>query len=815
VLGTKFLWNDEDDITRPSTPTFPSSAAVFSGHGIHQYWKLTEPLLDLETIETLNRIIEADLPNSDACHNANRLMRVPGTINPGDPNKDETPVRTKLLRRSPGIVYEVRDFLTLAALTEDIRDIIRTGDYDSAKYASRSERDWAVITALVKAQASDRLITLLYDHADVGDKYKEHTKPVHYLATTIAKVRQQTGIADAAIYTPNSEPSAMGGVPAGDDAAKSASDPTDAAALVKTGKPGGTAPPKKRGRDATIIVEREDGYYLVTALEKRLSTFTLDPQVLLEGLDVPDAMVCDVHAGGRVWKGVAFPRTAFTSVAQMDKHCNSAAWQWLGTDAELRMMLPYLLAKHSKAARPHVSATPMLGYHVIGGEPMFLGDGEVLLRNASYQGTSGPLAWIPSQKSHPKMRLTATVDQVVTARSTVVGGGATKQSPPSTLLQLNEQSVIWPLLGWFAAASVKPWLESLDYRFPLLNVTGTKESGKTTLLKLLMRLWGQLEPQAYDSMGTPFVRLALLGSSNAIPIYFNEFRYSSDGGGKKAESFMHDLRMLYDSGSSPRGRADRTTEDFPLSAPTIVDGEDPLSDPALRDRMIAVRMNPKIVEEGTAAHAAYGRFYAAIKGMEQAFGAGYIQWALAAVASGKARELLDAAQKEMFERFPTKLGDRTRSNYILALFGTKMFSEYAAIDCPDAEVMRASMSEITNLASGRARTVVDDFTEAIVNGVKQYGMPGFACMYDRETKQLWFQLATAHEWWTRRQKTLGKTALERNSIRAQLREAPYFAGDGNVHNTFMYAISLQGAVDAGLDIPTDLSVQKIAVEVIS
>jgi hypothetical protein len=54
--------------------------AVFSGHGIHAYWRLTEPLKPAEWAGLQSRLI-ATLESDPACKNPERLMRLPGFLN--------------------------------------------------------------------------------------------------------------------------------------------------------------------------------------------------------------------------------------------------------------------------------------------------------------------------------------------------------------------------------------------------------------------------------------------------------------------------------------------------------------------------------------------------------------------------------------------------------------------------------------------------------------------------------------------------------------------------------------------------------------
>jgi hypothetical protein len=58
----------------------PPSLIVFSGGGYQAFWKFAEPTTDLDRVERINRQLAADL-GGDNCHNIDRVMRLPGTIN--------------------------------------------------------------------------------------------------------------------------------------------------------------------------------------------------------------------------------------------------------------------------------------------------------------------------------------------------------------------------------------------------------------------------------------------------------------------------------------------------------------------------------------------------------------------------------------------------------------------------------------------------------------------------------------------------------------------------------------------------------------
>ena len=82
------------------------TAWVSSGKGIHAYWRLTEPMKDLEEWRGRQRGL-IRLLDSDACiHNPNRLMRVPGLRNRNHPDSP----RCSLIDADPARTYDLAEF---------------------------------------------------------------------------------------------------------------------------------------------------------------------------------------------------------------------------------------------------------------------------------------------------------------------------------------------------------------------------------------------------------------------------------------------------------------------------------------------------------------------------------------------------------------------------------------------------------------------------------------------------------------------------------------------------------------------------------
>ena len=723
VLGSIALWIDVDDTVKPQC-TLPPTAMVFSGHGWHCYWLLDVPVLGVENLEALNKAMVADVSTADnACWNANRVLRVPGTLN----RKKEPYVNTRLDYVRPDRRYTQVDIAVVTKLDSKTRHKIRTGD--SRGYRSRSERDWAIVSALVANGADDDLIMRLFRDQPCGDKSKENE---HYLPQTIEQVRAK-GPSVAAIEA------------------------------------------------ASALLEEPDGYYVTSKRgRKRVSTFTITPTILLDGSKFAseDAIVGNVHANDYTWKGVTFSRTAFTSVSKFDKEAPVAAWQFLGHDDDIRALLPYLLDQLRAAGLPKVGATPVLGLHKIHDDWLFLGDKETIGAKEVWKGHEGPIAWLPSHKEHPTMGLIPDVSK------------AALKFLAETVPLLNHQETIWPMIGWYAASCLKPWLEEHHYRFPILNVAGTKGSGKTTLIqRVFLPLLGQVDPKTYDAGTTRFVTLALLGSSNAVPIAFSEFRY------ELVERLLRIVLLAYDTGHDPRGKGDQTTVDYPLSAPFSVDGEDLIEDPAARERLVVAQLHPDAIAEDSAGYKAFQQLR---EQMPSGFAGYYIQRVLRKM--DQLPGMLEDSRKAMFEAFPMRLPDRVRNNHTVAYFGMILWCNIVGSELPPASVLTQSISSVFNIKSGRAATLADAMVEDLINAIAQ-GSANFNCVLRNEDNTIWFQLAPAHSWWVASRRRSGRGALERDAIRAQLKEAPYSMPPQVMNDAWMYGIDLQKAVDNGLDIP--------------
>jgi hypothetical protein len=180
------------------------TAIVFSGGGYQAFWLLKKDSEELERIEYLNQVI-AQLLGGDNCHNIDRIMRLPGTINvPNDKKRAAGRTRSLAYLVEEGtdwsLRYEVDDFneiatqlkLTKTALvpTEiiplrlerlpknvsvEVRDLILNGDdltrpisSPNAHFKSRSEAVFKVSCELARAKCKIDEIAGILINPDYG-----------------------------------------------------------------------------------------------------------------------------------------------------------------------------------------------------------------------------------------------------------------------------------------------------------------------------------------------------------------------------------------------------------------------------------------------------------------------------------------------------------------------------------------------------------------------------------------------------------------------------------------------------------------------
>jgi hypothetical protein len=115
VSAALFVHVDIDDPhaeERLLTFSPPPTVILFSGGGYHGYWKLAEATDDLLRVEAINMTVAKAL-GGDNCHNIDRIMRLPGTVNLPNTKKQKAgrkPTLARIVRAEWSLTYSLDDF---------------------------------------------------------------------------------------------------------------------------------------------------------------------------------------------------------------------------------------------------------------------------------------------------------------------------------------------------------------------------------------------------------------------------------------------------------------------------------------------------------------------------------------------------------------------------------------------------------------------------------------------------------------------------------------------------------------------------------
>lgn len=747
--GSWVVWVDYEEPQLPDTiGIIPPSVVIKSGRGHHLYWKLRDFCESQEALEAANASMAKAL-GGDNAHNIDRMLRVPGSVN----TKYDPPPEVIVEYEGADWEYDIDQLMVLEKLDRKTVHKIVTGDRRGFK--SRSERDWSIVRSLMAAGADEPLIHYIFEGCKCGDKYREmQIKGPLYLTRTIQKLKE-SGVS-----------------------------------------------PKSQG--TADLIARDNCYFLPTSKgEAQISTFILEPTLLLED-DVEDSLVCDVHASGTswVWKDQVFPRSSFNGVYPLSKQLSKAAWIWLGRDSDVRLLLSCLVTDLQEKGVPRARSTKILGRHTLSddGRSFYVATDSVLASDGSVwpRAADAPIMYVDSGKEHPDIEM---VDLGV--------GDTDVQHACSLIPRLNTPGVIWAMLGWFCACPMKPAIEKLGYRFPILNITGTKGSGKTSLVtRVFQPMAGYRTPRTYDVGTTNFVKLALLGCANAIGIAFSEYRAATES------DFLRQVLLAYDTGRDARGNPDQTTTQYPLCAPFSLDGEDKMEDPAALERMVVVVLSPQTIREGSDSWQAFQE----IMEMDlRILSYPYIMHTLKLDVAA----LLEKAEREVFKAFPMNLPDRVRRNLTVAWLGVLSFSSFAEMhgtSCmpqDGASVLGHALENVYSVSLGRAPIAADDFVEYIINAAAGAARD---FLWNLEEGVLWFQLAPAYSSYTGHMARHRAQVLSKNALRIQLAElqAEYMIAPQvktfKGRKTMAYGVSLERAMASGLDVPESFNPKAVIFE---
>lgn len=713
------LWVDVDDKDFGSSekakaaiqevPALPT-CIIASGHGYHAYWKLQVAVTPEKAQEVMRSFCNSI--GADPTHHAGWRLRIPGSTNFKEPDH---PVFVKVVEFNEHLAYDPNNLLRLCKVGQKIKDMMWSREIHNKKlweYRSRSERDLAVIIELVRCKVSDAGIEQICLSLPFSERIQEDggLRLLHNYDLPKAKDR-----ANRTLSTNFQE-------------------------------------------SATHCY-----WYITDTKRKRVSTFVIKPKKLLRSVESgEDIIFGTVQSLDGEIANQAFPRSTFNSSMNFLKHIKNASWQWLGTDFEIRSLLPALMERLREDDAPTAFGTQVLGRQ----KNFWITQNLTFDAKRIYESDVIPYVYIPTGRNPPKLNY----EFPDSARYKKLVQNICKYLP-----RINHADVMTTIIGWFFAAPLATIFREAKIHFPHLNIVGTTGSGKTTTVEsIFLPLFGYDPPTAYSYHMTRFSLLSLFSSTNAVPISFGDYRAIRRS--TRHADFLDILRTAYDWQVDVRGRSDQTTVEYPLIAPVCVDGEDALDDTtgAIKERALIVYLHPETIKEGSPR---YKAMQTLIKYSLHLFAGKYIQFTLEYDKEEVSRMFNDA-MFELFAVFPEVLPDRLRKNLAVAVVGIKLYNEFAkrhdakTISWDKIDFMATLDNIMLKTVTGGTRIAVDSFVEDVVNYLSLRSSPErFKSLYNAEDNILWIQVYAAWGWWiAERDRQSRRGALEYKAVVIQLEE---------------------------------------------
>ena len=154
-----------------------------------------------------------------------------------------------------------------------------------------------------------------------------------------------------------------------------------------------------------------------------------------------------------------------------------------------------------------------------------------------------------------------------------------------------------PALGWFYAATTRPYIQQWEGEFNILGVTGDSGAGKTAALEMLWECFG-VDGDLLRADGTTFPKMRALATSNALPIIFDEYK-PSDMSNYVVDDLHSLLRTSTRGGIEEKGRPDGSVVGHELLAPAVISGEQALRGTAEERRTLQTNFSRRASVGGT------------------------------------------------------------------------------------------------------------------------------------------------------------------------------------------------------------------------
>lgn len=758
------LWVDIDEYERGMEAVdkfiLPPTMLVGSGNGIHAYWMFESgESPDKVTFKTFYTHQWAPFFNADATGNINRVLRVPDTWHNKDP---DDPKQCRLLSHDKSAYYKFDDLVA------------------AVQVCSGKGRN--------KYSSIHRIIT---DKKAVNDKEFDGDHSARDWKVTVALV--DAGMSDEGIAH----------VFANNACGNKDHDKYWEHYIPLT---------IENARRATESVSTASGAFSDWKVrdgkgtwkgDKQVATFAFEPQMVVKD-DDGDLFFGRLDVFGESYAETLLPVKSFTRSSLLVDEIGRAGAQWLGSDRDCRSYQVYLYHRANElGVRMDVEAVEQTGLY----RDAFLSFNQVLTEEGFVDKTEAPVL-LKSEDDDLHMPTVWTLPDRDKMEDFV-------QNLWAVLPQLNRPEVVWPVVGWMAISPYRPILTNQYISFPILNIWGEPGSGKTkTVETVVMRMLGYDRPNNLSAAAKNFAILKKIGASTALCFAMEEYRRSI--GYDKGSLLSHYLRLSYDQSFEQKGHWPNV-KSYPLTAPAIILGEDPLTEQALLERSVQVNPKKSSVKPGTIHHESYHRLQ---RLPLESFAGPYLQYVLET--RDKIVDMYPMVIERVSDIFDDVYHERVLSNIAVVTMGMELFLAFARRygvewQLSDDYLYQTMIGPISQVLgdSFAGENLADEFIISLLEVIDVYEHKGgtplpFLYKIEEGGARVYFRRKSAFDWFRKAQLRLQKPVFDDRALKTQLEErlGTYLMRGKGRHSRragttvhFHYCIDVPAACEHGLDLP--------------
>ena len=351
----------------------------------------------------------------------------------------------------------------------------------------------------------------------------------------------------------------------------------------------------------------------------------------------------------------------------------------------------------------------------------------------------------------------------------------------SSLFKFNAPQLTSTMVGWFVATFFKERIFEFTRQFPLLFIFGAAGAGKTQSILNLKRLYG-LEMDNIKSIAdvTSFTLIKSANSNNTIPLMLDEYK-SSMFNHFQVKMVSKLIRAAYNNEVGERGTAAQKINTYFYRAPIILAGEQTVTEPAARDRILEIHMN----KTTSAPHL---EDFKKLQGAPlEKLGTLLLKEALS-ISDQELKDILERAEKLVPEAFL----DRPRLNQMVVIAGLLLLErscrQYSRIPQIEAALKQHVASSLVLSAEDRKeahKTDVDKILEGIdlmIEADERYAI-NYGYEFEREGNQLIINLKLVYMKFSKfaTEYSVEADTMNYTSLIKLLRKEDYFRKDSVIY----------------------------------